>query len=544
MARVPVISPEGQSGTVEDSDLAQALAAGFQTAEKPSATLHGLKQGLTAGLAPKIGAALDATAASINQWARQHAPALVPDEPTITETRTGGTGQPTLAGLMGGGGGPLSWSDRYENSLRVSRAMDAAAEKDDPNQYKLMNVVGGLAPASKVLDGAKGVSLIGRSAALSAAEGAGDSNGATIGDVVGDAAIRGSLGAVAALPVAALDKVPALRDWLASKARIEAFKQAAAGNAKSLAGRLGGASRAEQVGQFILDEGMLSRGDMPKEILSSALAAKNSAGQSIGQAIGQSQATVNLPSLISRLETDVLSNARSGGSLYEGVANKVAGHIEDLKKIQAALGDDVPAAMLQELKVKLGNVIDWRADKPLAQALQRAYGIEAGTINKAVKGAGFGDQLAAANRRFGLAADLEKTAKKGAEGVANREMGLSEQIGASGGTATGAAIGATIAGAPGAVVGAPIGGFIGGAAQNYWRKHGSGVAARAMSGGASSLDAIMDRLTSTPQMQSYADLFRRTAAAAGPAGAAALHFQLFDKDPTYRAAVMAGEQNK
>ncbi len=38
-------------------------------------------------------------------------------------------------------------------------------------------------------------------------------------------------------------------------------------------------------------------------------------------------------------------------------------------------------------------------------------------------------------------------------------------------------------------------------------------------------------------MGQYADLLRRTTAAAGPAAAASMHFLLYDKGPTYREAV-------
>lgn len=52
-------------------------------------------------------------------------------------------------------------------------------------------------------------------------------------------------------------------------------------------------------------------------------------------------------------------------------------------------------------------------------------------------------------------------------------------------------------------------------------------------------EAIIGRLSSRPNMGHYANLLRKAGTGAG-----ALHFELYEKDPTYRAAVMAGEQSK
>jgi hypothetical protein len=517
MARVPVISPEGQTGTVEEAELPQALAAGFKSGEQPSIAGQAIKQGLTAGLAAKGGAAIDATAASINQWARQNLPALAPSDPTVTETRTGGAGV------------DLSWTDRYENAKRVNQAMEDAARAQDPLKYGVIQAVAGMAPATKVLQGAKGATLALRSGLFSAAEGAGESRGQTIGDVVGDASVRGALGALVALPLAALDKVPALKDWLRKRAGIEAFKQAAAGNAKSLAGQVGGPGRAQEIGQYMLDQGMLKGGALPEDIARAAAANRGAAGQAIGEAVRGSGATVNLPSLISRLETDVLADAKAGGSLYSGVVSKVGGHIDDLRALQASMGDEVPAGIVHNMKVKLGDVINWQSDKPLAEALQRTSGIESDAIKRGVTAAGQGAQLVSANKGFGLAADLQKVAEKGAEGQANRVLGLSEQGGGIGGAVIG-----TLAGGP---LGGAATGLIGGAASHYWRLHGSGLSARALNVGANSLDAVSAKLAANPQMASYANFLRQTMASAGPAAAASAHFLLYDKDPAYRQAV-------
>src|SRR5574337_47839 len=177
----------------------------------PSLTAHAVKQGLTAGLAARGGAALDATAASINQWAREHAPSLVPEQPTVTEQRTGGPG------------GGLSWSERYEVGKRVNQAIDEAARAQGPTRYAITEGVAGMLPASRVLGAAKGANLLGRSAALGAVEGAGESRADTLGGLARDSVTRAALGALAALPIAALDKLPGLRDWLARRAGVEAF---------------------------------------------------------------------------------------------------------------------------------------------------------------------------------------------------------------------------------------------------------------------------------------------------------------------------------
>jgi hypothetical protein len=426
-----------------------------------------------------------------------------------------------------------TWGARYEAAKKFYRGLDTTAKKENPVGFVAGNVVGSLLPTSKIIGAAKGGQLLARSAAAGALSGAGESNEGTLGGVLGDALGGGALGLLAALPIAALDKLPALKSWLAKQAQIEAFKQAAAGNAKSVGGKLAreaGQGRAQQVGQYILDKGLLGKGDMPADILANARLLKSQAGADVGKAIGQSGATVHLPDLIDSLETKVLANARSGGSLYSGVANKVAGVVDDLKTIQAKLGDDVPAALIHELKVKHAGAIDWASDKPLAEALQQVVGTEAGSVFKAVKGAGAGEALRSANQGFGLAADLEKTAKKGAESVMNRQIGVSE-LGTGG---AGAVVGALAGGAPGAAIGS-MGSAL---AANFWRKHGSGIAARAMS----SAENIIPTLQASPRMTPYLDLFRRTAAAAGPAGMAALHFELWDKDQTYRQGMQDAEK--
>lgn len=66
------------------------------------------------------------------------------------------------------------------------------------------------------------------------------------------------------------------------------------------------------------------------------------------------------------------------------------------------------------------------------------------------------------------------------------------------------------------------------------------AASPAQSTPAGSVDAIVSRLSADPRMRPYADLLKR----AGPQAAPGLHFELYQKDPTYRAAVMAGEQSK
>jgi hypothetical protein len=482
--------------------------------------LRYLTKGGSSGFSNKAAAALEATAASANQWARKHAPALVPDKPTITEESTGGVGD-------------IPWSERFKTSLEGSRQRDVEAAGANPKTALAFDVAGSMAPTSKLIGSAKGLSLVGRSALAGGLRAAGETDARTIGELASDLGVSVALGALGALPVAVLDSIPALKSWLAKQAQIEAFKQAAAGNAKSVGGKLAreaGQGRAQQIGQYILDKGLLGKGDMPADILANATALRNTAGSQVGKTIGQSDATVHLPDLIDKLESGVLSDARSGGSLYSGVAGKVQGVVDDLKTIQANLGDDVPAALIHELKVKHAGAIDWASDKPLASALQKVVGTEAGSVFRAVKGAGAGEALKGANREFGLASDLVKTAKKGAESVMNRQIGVSE-LGSGG---AGAVVGALAGGAPGAAIGS-MGSAL---AANFWRKHGSGIAARAMS----SVDNIIPTLQASPQMTPYLDLFRRTAAAAGPAGLAALHFELWDKDQTYRQGMQDAEK--
>src|SRR5574337_95629 len=200
-------TPERLAASATRSLMAEKAPLG----EEAFAAGHALKQGLTAGLAAKGGAAIDATAASINQWAREHVPALVPEQPTVTEQRTGGPG------------GDLSWSERYEIGKRVNQAVDEVARAQGPIKYAITEGVAGMLPASRVLGAAKGASLLGRSAALGAVEGAGESRADTLGGLARDSVTRAALGALAALPIAALDKLPGLRDWLARRAGVEAF---------------------------------------------------------------------------------------------------------------------------------------------------------------------------------------------------------------------------------------------------------------------------------------------------------------------------------
>jgi hypothetical protein len=489
------------------------------TPEKPESVARGLKQGLTLGWGDEGSAAIAATL-----------PFLDP------EAAKG-----------------KNWGERYEAAKALYRHLDRAARKENPLSFATGDIAGSMAPTAKIFGAAKGGALVARGALSGAVSGAGGSDesggpGASIGDVV----VGAVLGALGTLPIAALDKLPALKSWLADRARIEAFKQAAAGNAKSELGKLAtrsGQGRAQQVGQYLLDKGILSQSDKPADIAGAAGGLVRSAGKEIGDIAGpravQAGATVNLPSLIKRIETEVTPSFSKGGSLMSPATGKLQDFVGDLKTLQANLGDDVPAAVVHELRQTLDKAVrGYQGDKAVgsaltSNALDQARKVVNAELNRSIKGAGLGEAWKGANREFGLAKDLERVAKKGAEAVGNRELGMSEQLAMTGAPGVvGAVLGAVTGGPAGAGIGGAAGAATGAIASNLWRKHGSGIAARGMS----NLSELIPRLQASPQMTPYADFLRQAFATAGPAGAASAHFLLFDKDPTYRQGVTTAEK--
>ncbi len=82
-------------------------------------------------------------------------------------------------------------------------------------------------------------------------------------------------------------------------------------------------------------------------------------GPQIGALTAKATKPVSIANIIDKVENEILPVYSSGGSLMGGVTPRIEAYIGDLKKIQEAMGDEVPAPFVHELRQHLSQVINF-----------------------------------------------------------------------------------------------------------------------------------------------------------------------------------------
>lgn len=219
---------------------------------------------------------------------------------------------------------------------------------------------------------------------------------------------------------------------------------------------------------------------------------KKTAGEQKGAIVKELEATgfkVDVPAVTKRLRDSIKPLAE--GMLDESIAahRKMSRTIDRLEKNfadgdigkmwsqQKALGKEMERNGAWN-RLRTGQNVT-ALDKANAD-LYAAIGDEFFRIGSEAQGVSqdFVKRWQDINRRYNAVASLEPMVQKGAAKDVNwRTLGFSEQVGALGGSTTGAMVGGAVAGPVGAAIGSAVGGVTSAAAHHLIRKYGDQAAA-------------------------------------------------------------------
>lgn len=256
----------------------------------------------------------------------------------------------------------------------------------------------------------------------------------------------------------AIKNSPAVMDKLS---RFSSFKSLGASK-KDFAKEFGKDAHGE-IGQTLLDKGIVKAGQSLDEMLPKIQSEKDVAGKAIGEIMKNSDDFVKNPNVLpfgkKRLleQTQLngkkladIAQARIGKSFKNNLDNsQVKDRVENiLNNLKAS--DEISILDLQDMKIGLDEAIDWSKSAREATIIQDQIRTVRGVLDKALKnrvnaiGRASGDpatitRLKDANKMYGQMATAERIAKnKLASDNANRWFSLTDTIV---GTGAGAAIG-------------------------------------------------------------------------------------------------------
>ena len=355
-----------------------------------------------------------------------------------------------------------------------------------------------------------------------------------------------------------------------------------------------GPAEAAQLGQWLLENKAVRFGSTPKSVMSRIGPLKEQAAQGIDSALSRLDATGANGLDKAALRDAFLNEAVEASKLGPSAANKVEQYLaaaQQVEKDMASSGrygsftqgeqwkrgyqetaypkgrspiDPTPAQVADQriasiarqqvedaaekaaaggpdLQAFLKAKSDYGASRTAERMLEGASGREAARnlASPSDKALGIGTLLATGNAPAAVAAAAANHVLR-TRAASSLSVLLDQVAKMRAPPLSGATPGALAAGRP-LAWGLPVGGAseVPGS-EPEGTKEGASTGAPAQSTPAGSVDAIVSRLSADPRMRPYADLLKR----AGPQAAPGLHFQLYQKDPTYRAAVMAGEQSK
>jgi hypothetical protein len=462
------------------------------------------------------------------------------------------TAMDVLTGLYRKVTGDPEAAQRYEASRGAEAAYLDETAAANPKTALAATLVGGAPTAGGIARAAPTVAGAGLLPRVVSGASQGATVGAAYGLGSGDAsdaltgAVGGAVGGGAAPVVAeGVSRVTGpVRDYVAGKLR---------GVAEDAARRSTGATQADiskltrenpnrprEIGAALLDEDVRLRS--PKTLRGDAKALRGDIGQEIGALVKQADAagpTFDLHGVVARAQQDILAPLRAD-PLQKATAERVAAYLDDLVTARPP-GQPITASEAHGIRRQLDAFLRGvrRAQDPdssfIKEALNDFRGLVDDELGAAMNKAGLGDAWSEANRRFSLAADVQKLAQKGADRrEGNRTFGFAEQVAGAGGLAGGLGMG----GGPGAVLGyVASAGAAAGA-----RRFGAPVTARVT-------DALSKVLRTNPQaLGPHARQLLVMESQRGPEGLAAAHYVLSQTSPDYRmrwqAVSAEGEGNE
>jgi hypothetical protein len=252
----------------------------------------------------------------------------------------------------------------------------------------------------------------------------------------------------------------------------------------------------EEMAGLIVDKMPEALGKKAGSILShtqqaeAAVLVKEAAGKTKGALVDELSAAgikADVPAIVTDLRAkldplknsitdDAIAAGRAGDRLVSRFEERLAaGDVKELWKQQRQLGDEVNWAAIRKGEASLTDRFKADAYFAMGKELERV-----GSTAESL-GDGFVSKWKQANRTYQAADMIAKMTEKGAgRDLANRSIGLSEQLGGLGGSGLGASIGGAIAGPLGAAAGSVVGGVGSALAQRLVKQYGDQVVASAL----------------------------------------------------------------
>lgn len=257
-----------------------------------------------------------------------------------------------------------------------------------------------------------------------------------------------------------------------------------------------GNKKAFELGQSMIDNGVISVGDDIAQIAEKSEGLKNIAGQKIGQIYEQAdnivddiynkspmrkmqldESNINLDKLSQKFLYNIKQKytGKAGG---EKIINSIASELE-----QIGMNGEVNLSKVKEIRSSIDELINYsRATqelKPIQEELMNLRGTLQDSVRKRlaaidkISSTDLAKQFSTENKLFSNFAEISKMAKdKLARESSNAAFGLRERISGGAGTAVGAYVGSSL-GPVGAAAGAAIGGSLGAITTKVGRKYGT-----------------------------------------------------------------------
>lgn len=257
-----------------------------------------------------------------------------------------------------------------------------------------------------------------------------------------------------------------------------------------------GNKKAFELGQSMIDNGVISVGDDIAQIAEKSEGLKNIAGQKIGQIYEQAdnivndiygkspmrkmqldESNINLDKLSQKFLYNIKQKytGKAGG---EKIINSIASELE-----QIGMNGEVNLSKVKEIRSSIDELINYSKAtqelKPIQEELMNLRGTLQDSVRKRlaaidkISNTDLAKQFASENKLFSNFAEISKIAKdKLARESSNAAFGLRERISGGAGTAVGAYVGSSF-GPVGAAAGAAIGGSFGAITTKIGRKYGT-----------------------------------------------------------------------
>ncbi len=307
------------------------------------------------------------------------------------------------------------------------------------------------------------------------------------------ALISGAVGLGSALTSKALKAIANSPENLKSLARGEAVRGSGAMLKDFRA--LEGKGKTDELGQFMLDKGIIKAGDTVDDVATKASAAKKEAGSSLDslykKAVSKFQEGPGEKPLFDagfnpvRDKEQLLSEVSKSMGNQEGKKSALKRLGDYIDQLAEDHGDKIfDPKMSQDVKTEMDKVAGW-ARNPMTKepategAYKEARRIISKKIDDEIERLGSSADvkaLKAANADYGNAKQIEQMATdKTLRESANRRVSLTDTIAGGGGIAAGAAVGSMTGDSKQATGAGLAGGILAGAANHVGRKYGPGL---------------------------------------------------------------------